>query len=191
MTSYAPLGCRYCRADIVLETSAKTGRKIRLNPVPAPEGTFAVSYEAGKGRVARFVPKDMREGKKLWVAHAATCTAVAHPPRRIRPQNLTLDLAGNEGTPAELAIARTQAHNAELQLERLADELIKEWREKCRRDRGWSPVWNLLQPFLARRGGELAKPLREKLSAVVGRRLHPAAARAGDRSGHQYARAER
>lgn len=180
MTSFAAAICRFCHAEVVLRTSAKTGKKIRLNPVPGPAGTFSVDYEAGRGRVARFVPKDMRQGD-LWISHAQTCPAVVPQPRAVRPRTLTLGFAGTEGTPAQLALARTAAHNAELQLERLADELIVEWRAKCKRE-GWVPVWSLLQSFLGRRAGELPKTQRDQLSTVVGRRLHPAAAKAGQSS---------
>lgn len=179
MTSFAPAICPFCHAEVVLRTSAETGKTIRLNPVPSPDGSFFLGYEEGRGRVARFIPKDMRTGKgDLWVAHAQTCSAFVPQPRRVRPRTLTLGFAATEGTPSELALARTAAHSAELQLERLADDLIAEWRAKCKRE-GWVPVWSLLQSFLGRRAGELPKTQRDQLSTVVRRRLHPAAAKAG------------
>lgn len=178
MTSFAPATCRFCRKEITFATSAKSGHRIRLDPVPDPSGTLALAHEP-QGMVARFVPPHLRASVELWVPHARTCEALQRPPRRMTARNLTLEFAGTEGTAPEVALARTQAHAAELTLDRLADELIAEWREVCRRE-GWRPVWKLLEGFLARRGADLPKELRGHLATVVGRKLHPEAARLGD-----------
>lgn len=183
MTSFAAPTCRFCGKDVVRVTSAKTGRKINLDPVPDLNGTFSVGKEPGATRaasVARFVPREHR-GKPLWVAHAATCEVLKHKPRPLRPHTLTLGFAGNsEGTPGEIALASTQAMNAELVLERLADELIAQWRRKCRLE-GWQPVWRMVPTFIAQHS-ELSRPMRDKFSTVIGRKVHPAAAASYDKA---------
>lgn len=179
MTSFAPPKCRHCQQEVVLAISGKTGRRIRLNSAPGPDGTFSVAVEH-QGLVARFMPKDHRSGDALWVAHAATCAAMQRPPRRVTPRTLTLGFASDHGTASEVALARTDAHSAELALERLADELLAEWREKCRRE-GWMTVWRLVPTFIAQHA-ELSRPLRDKFSTVLGRKVHPAAAASFDKA---------
>lgn len=178
MTSFAPPTCRECHAEVSYAISGKTGLRIRLNPVPDASGTMSVAREP-QGRVARVVPRDLRNGADLWTPHAQTCPARRANPRRMTPRNLAMDFAGTEGTAPEVALARTQAHAAELTLDRLADELIAEWKLKCHRE-GWFPIWRLLDGFIARRGADLPKELRGHLSAVVGRKIHPESARLGD-----------
>ena len=44
MTSFAPSTCRFCRKEVVYAISAKTGGKIRLEPVPAEEAIAEAEF---------------------------------------------------------------------------------------------------------------------------------------------------
>lgn len=78
MTPRLPVGesrCRSCNAIILWVTMVPSGKATPLDAVPSQQGT--IDRQPGKidrsNWYGRVVPKEERDGKRLYVSHFATC----------------------------------------------------------------------------------------------------------------------
>jgi hypothetical protein len=173
-----PLGlneCSACRRLIRWALTAKNRKAIPLDAVPVEGGTFRLEPNPDPGdtrKLAAFVRPSERVGK-LWMPHHGTCPQVAKfrkPP-----------VGGH--TPAEQALARIQLQAAEIEADRLADELIDLTRKnlggrfprylECRLE--WPA-------FCAARKGKVDRRVLKLVSAAALRKLHPKEAEMGNQA---------
>lgn len=172
-----PLGldeCTGCHRLIRWAITVKNRRPIPLDAVPSDAyGTMKLDPNpdpTDTRRLAVFVPPRERVGK-LWVPHHSTCPTV----ERFRKP----PVGGH--TPAEQALARLQLQAAELEADRLADELIDLTRAK---QDGRFPTY--LECRVEWPGFVAAHPKADRrvlklVSAAALRKLHPREAALGSK----------
>jgi hypothetical protein len=182
-----PLGlseCSACRHLIRWALTAKKRKAIPLDAVPVESGTFHLDQNpdpADPRWLATFVRAGDRVGK-LWMPHHATCPKVE---KFRRPP-----VGGH--TPAEEALARLQLQAAEIEADRLADELIDLTRANLG---GRFPTYlecRLEWPaFCAARKGKVDRRALKLVSAAALRKIHPKETAMGEAAARNRAEAAR
>jgi len=177
-----PLGldeCSGCRRSIRWAVTAKNRKPIPLDPVPVESGTLRLEPNPDPSdtrRIASYVRPEERVGK-LWMAHHGTCPVV---------EKFRKPAVGGH-TPAEQALARLQLQAAEIEAERLADELIDLTRKNLG---GRFPTYlecRLEWPaFCAARKGKVDRRALKLVSAAALRKIHPKETAMGDQAAARH-----